>query len=386
MNPDGAINQSYMTDPDKFPADIEITSPGRINLIGEHVDYNGGFALPAAIHRATRMKFRKTHGHTGRIHSANLDQEFTVDLAQIEKSETHWHNYLLGVLHQIEQLRPGALKGFECTLQSDIPIGSGVSSSAALECGFATGLNELFSLGLTQEEIIHLSQKAEHEFAGTKCGIMDQFTVVMGRKDHFILLDCRNNLGQYISVDLEPFTIVLLNSNVSHDLATSAYNQRREECEAALQTIRAQYPQYHHLAEVPVEVVNGFQNHLPEKAFQRAQFVSQESHRTLQTVEFLRNRDLKAAGQCLYDSHQGLSQLYEVSCPELDFLVEQTRNRPEVIGARMMGGGFGGCTINLVHQDEADSFTNEVSKAYREQYQIELTAFEVKLEDGTRRI
>ena len=375
-----------MIDPDQFPADIEISSPGRINLIGEHVDYNGGFALPAAIHRATRLKLRKSEGRSGTIHSANLNEQFTVDLAKIEKSDTHWHNYLLGVLFHIEQLRPGDLQGFECTLESNIPIGSGVSSSAALECGFATGLNELFSLGLTQEEIILLSQKAEHEFAGTKCGIMDQFTVVMGSKDHFILLDCRTNLGQYVSVDLHPYTIVLLNSNVSHDLATSAYNQRREECEVALKTIREQYPDYEYLAEVPVEVIREFQGQLGEKVWQRAQFVSEESRRTLKTVDSLRAGDLKAAGQCLYASHQGLSQGYEVSCPELDFLVEQTHHRPEVIGARMMGGGFGGCTINLVHKDKVASFLEQMNQAYRERFQIELTSFEVQIEDGTKRI
>lgn len=375
-----------MSDYKDFEAEVLIQSPGRINLIGEHLDYNGGQVLPAAINLKVTLHFRKNGTSKCNCYSKSYDDHFEIDLNKVAISEKEWHNYFLGVVHFIEQAHPNKIGGFDCIVESALPIGSGVSSSAALECGIAKGLDELFSIGLTDGEIITMARDAEHHFVGTKCGIMDQFAVVRGKKGKLILLDCNDASFQYVPADLAPYEIVLLNTNVSHNLATSEYNLRRQECEAGLKTIQEKYPDQEVLAQVPEEIVRELEPNLAAKTFDRLLYVVQENARTIAASKALEKGDLLAFGQKLFASHDGLRNLYEVSCPELDFLVDLAQDYEGVIGSRMMGGGFGGCTINLVHQDVVDAFVADASSAYQKEFNIQLSPFTVAIGDGAKRV
>ncbi|WP_299119397.1 galactokinase [uncultured Winogradskyella sp.] len=375
-----------MLDINRFKSEIIIESPGRINLIGEHIDYNGGHVLPAAMDKKIIFSLRKNNSNTCEILSRNYKNSFIVDLNNLLRSDVEWHNYILGVLFHINKLRPGSIKGFDCVIESNLPLGSGISSSAALECGVAKGVNELFDIGLSDIEIIKLSRDAEHTFVGTKCGIMDQFAVVKGKKDHLILLNCETLDYDLIEAEFSPYKVVLLNSGVSHSLASSEYNIRRNECNSALEAIQEKYPNFQFLTEVPAKVVKEFKNVLPEKIYNRALYVTQENKRTLKAFAFLKAKDLKNFGECLYQSHQGLQHLYEVSCKELDFLVKQTKDLDYVLGSRMMGGGFGGCTINLVHEDKVEKFIDNVSALYEEKYSIKLSSIITTISDGVRKV
>lgn len=375
-----------MIDVNNFESEICIESPGRINLIGEHIDYNGGHVLPAAIDKKITLKFRKNNSQFCQIYSANFKSSFQINLNHLVRSAVEWQNFVLGVLYHIDVLKPNSLAGFDCIIESNLPLGSGISSSAALECGVAKGVNELFGLGLTDLEIITLSRDAEHTFVGTKCGIMDQFAVVKGKANHLILLNCDTLDYQLIQAEFDPYIIVLLNTNVSHNLASSEYNVRRDECETALEAIQKKHPEYKDLANVPVKLIKTYKNVLPQKIYNRALYVAQENKRTLKAVKHLTNKALDKFGECLYKSHEGLQHLYEVSCKELDFLVEKSRAFEAVLGARMMGGGFGGCTINLVHKDKVEDFVEHLSAAYQEQFDIQLTSIITTIGDGTKKI
>ncbi|MCX2679189.1 galactokinase [Galbibacter sp. EGI 63066] len=365
-----------------FKEELVIEAPGRINLIGEHIDYNGGYVLPAAIDKKVRFLFRKNNSDSINVWSKNYETGFTAELSNISPSNTEWHNYILGVIHHIHLIKPKSVKGFDCIVESSLPIGSGLSSSASLECGIATGLNTLFSIGLSEEEIITLSRDAEHEYVGTKCGIMDQFSVVKGEKNYLILLDCQTLDYKLIKSEFSPYQLVLLNTKVSHNLAGSEYNTRRKECDEALAVINKKHFEYKFLADVPVDVVESFKNELPEKVYNRALYVVQENKRTLMAAEAIEDEFFGLFGKLMYESHEGLKHLYEVSCDELDFLVDFSKDRDYVLGSRMMGGGFGGCTINLIHQDHVKSYIEKVSKAYKEKFGIELAPIEVNISKG----
>ena len=363
-------------------ADIIVKSPGRINLIGEHIDYNGGHVLPAAIDRKVTMLFRKKDDNLCCVKSEDKGS-FAFNIQQpLQISKTQWENYILGVVDGVQRARPGQLGGFDCHISSQLPIGAGISSSAALECGVAQGLNALFDLGISDEELIEISRMAEHHFVGTKCGIMDQFAVTMGHQNKLLLLNCETRAYKLIEADFKPYKILLLNTNVSHNLASSAYNRCREACEEALRVIQKEYPQYAFLAEVPGEIVRSYKDKLSEKVYQRAIFVSQENSRTLQAAALIQEGKIKDFGQLMYEAHEGLSAKYEVSCNELDFLVALSKDMPEVVGSRMMGGGFGGCTINLVKEDFVDTFIDRATKAYKKEFDIDLTPILVATSNG----
>lgn len=363
--------------------DLIIDSPGRINIIGEHTDYNNGFVLPTAIDKKIRFKFNKNGSPlTCNVHSANFNADMTFELDAVKKSENQWENYILGVIYEIQQLTD-RLQGFDCTFESNIPVGSGVSSSAALECGMAYGLNELFQLGLSKLTIVELSQRAEHNYVGTKCGIMDQFASVMSKKGHVILLDCQSLDYEYVPLEIEPYKILLLNTNVSHNLASGEYNIRRSQCEEGVKIIRQKYPEVNSLRDATPEMLDDLKTQIPEVIFKRCAYVIAEKERVLNSVAALKSNDLAQLGEYMYQTHEGLSKDYEVSCPELDFLVDFSKSYDSVIGARMMGGGFGGCTINIIHKDAVDDFIAAAKKAYFKQFNIELTAFEANPSEGT---
>lgn len=362
---------------------VRIASPGRINLIGEHIDYNGGKVLPAAIDLNISLFFQVLPGTKCEICADDLDESFEFDINDVQVSPVEWHNYVLGVVHFIRKMRPQALSGFSCTVKSNLPIGSGLSSSAALECGVAKGLNALFDLQLSDEAIIKLSRNAEHHYVGTKCGIMDQFAVVKGKPHQFMLLDCETLSFEYIPADFGNYEVLLLNSNVSHSLATSEYNVRRAEVEAGFKEVARQYPEYKQVVEIPMKVLIELKEVLSPVSFQRLQYAIEEHQRTLMAAKCMKKSEWDVLGELIYQSHYGLRDLYQVSCPELDFLVAFSESYGQVLGARMMGGGFGGCVIHLIEKDFSSLYTELVKPAYKEEFGIELTPIKVSIGKGT---
>ena len=368
---------------EKFEPQLTVESPGRINLIGEHTDYNFGYVLPTAIEKKIVFKLQKNDSETEcNIYSTDFDTGFQIDLKNIARSSVEWENYILGVLNEISK-RTDGVKGFDCTLESNLPQGSGLSSSAALECGLAFGLNELFDLGLTKKDIVQLSQTAEHTYVGTQCGIMDQFASVMSQAGHVILLDCKSLEHNYIPIAFEPYHMVMLNTNVSHNLATSEYNVRKQECEQGVLVIKKKYPEVDSLRDATMKMLDEVKGDMREVVYSRCSFIIAENERVLLMADALKKNDLNRVGALLYEAHEGISKLYEVSCPESDFLVDFSKDFPAVLGARQTGGGFGGCTLNIVHKDAVDDFIQQASTAYKSRFNIELEAFTVRPSAGT---
>jgi galactokinase len=356
-------------------------SPGRVNIIGEHTDYNEGFVLPAAINKAVYVAVEKREDDQIILHSIDFKDKFEGRASEIKRSDKHWANYILGVAAQFQK-RGYKIEGFNLVIDGDVPLGAGLSSSAAVECATAYALNELFSLGVSKKDLALISQKAEHEFAGVLCGIMDQFASVFGKKDHVIKLDCRSLNYEYVPLKLEGYKILLLNTNVKHSLASSEYNTRRQQCEEGVALVQKHYPNVKSLRDVSMEML---EQHVKgnDIIYKRCKYVVEENTRLLDGCEDLKQGEIKALGAKMFQSHEGLSKEYEVSCPELDFLVESVRGNPNVLGARMMGGGFGGCTINLVKETAIDSLVTELSARYSKQMNKELTSYIAQIEDGT---
>lgn len=379
--------RSFLSKPTVFENnnyEITVESPGRINLIGEHTDYNEGFVMPTAIDKKIILKFQRNHTENFcRLYSETFNTGFEFHLDKKFEKASGWENYILGVVQEL-QYHSAKLKGFDCIIESRLPVGAGISSSAALECGIASGLNQLFDLGLNELEIVKLSQKAENDFVGSNCGIMDQFSSVMSKKDHIILLDCRSLKAEFIPADFKNCKLLLLNTNVSHNLADSDYNSRRKECETAVQIIQKKRPEVRSLRDVNFEMLEKYKEQLTAKMFARCLYVLKENERVLEAANTLKSGKLKSFGKLMYASHEGLQHNYEVSCKELDFLVDYSREKEFIYGSRMMGGGFGGCTINLIEEDKIDSYIEEVSSAYFKEYNIKLDAISVLPAEGTK--
>jgi galactokinase len=371
------FEKSFGSSPQKI-----VLSPGRINIIGEHIDYNDGFVLPAAIDKVICFAFEKTNSDTSTIVAIDLDESFEINMENpVTLNEVIWTNYFRGVLQQIQN--KGLIIGnFNCVFSSTIPIGSGLSSSAALECGFLYGLNELFHLNITPVDLALMGQSAEH-WVGINCGIMDQFASVMGKENQVIKIDCRTLEYEYHKADFSDYSLVLFDSNVKHSLFTSAYNQRRQECEQGLAILTAHFPEVISFRNATEEQLLSIQDTMSEDVFKRSHYVIKEIKRVTLACEALDRGDILTLGQLLFDTHEGLSKEYEVSCAELDMIVDTLKQDPAVIGSRMMGGGFGGCTINLIKKGEEDAIKTKLTQLYQATFGIELKTYEVKISNGT---
>jgi galactokinase len=361
---------------------IIVESPGRINLIGEHVDYNGGSVLPAAIDKKIIIEFNSIEGNVCSIESVTVGKSFKLNLEKISKSTIQWENYIIGVLHNLIVLKKRKIGAFNCKITSNLPIGAGISSSSSLICGLISGLNYLNNLKLGSNEIVDMVSSVEHNFIGLMGGIMDQFTIVNGKKNNLILLNCQNRRFEYINSNFNPYKIILINTNVEHNLADSSYNQRVKECQEALEIINKNENNYKYLVDVELNILNKFKDSMNRKVYNRAKFVIEENKRTHDSSVEISKSNIKEFGKLMYQSHKGLRELYEVSCEELDFLVDFSKSKKEVIGSRMMGGGFGGCTINLIRDDYVDDFLSSVSKAYLKKFNIEPSPLFVNIGDG----
>lgn len=358
-------------------------SPGRVNLIGEHIDYNDGFVLPAAIDKGIYFAVAPNGTGTARFYAADFGEDAEVDLDRIEKSNG-WRNYLYGVLHELMVLQK-PVGGFDCVFAGDIPIGSGMSSSAAAEGGLAFAVNDLFDCGLQRMEMALLCQRAEHNYPGVQCGIMDQFANMMGRTGQAMLLDCRSLQYEYLPLTTTAYSIVLVNSMVRHSLASGEYNTRRQQCEEGLRILKeatgvSSFREVTHLLLEPVKTK------MEEKIYDRCRYVIEEIDRTKKAAEAMGQNNAEELGRLMLASHAGLRDLYEVSCPELDHLVSTAIGVPGVIGARMMGGGFGGCTINLVKNSSRDIFMETIQSSYHTAFGKETEIYEVATADGTKRM
>jgi galactokinase len=362
---------------------LVVRSPGRINLIGEHTDYNDGFVMPAAIDREAVFAIAPSDNGKSIVYSHKFNQEFEINLGKPEKVEKPvWANYLLGVLYQF--LHNGhTIRPFNCVFGGDVPVGAGMSSSAAIECGFAFAINELNNLNVKKLQLITMAQWAEHNFVGVKCGIMDQFASVMGKEDHVILLDCRSLVHRYSPIDLRDTAIILCDSKVKHSLVDSEYNARRSECEKGVAILRQHYPQLGSLRDVSEEMLAQHRREFPGKVYDRCAYVVQEIRRVQEASIDLEKGNLTAFGKKMYETHEGLSKLYQVSCPELDFLVSEAQKSGDVLGSRLMGGGFGGCTINLVKKEGVERFRKLMQEKYMQAFSIELPTYIVNIQGGT---
>ena len=360
-------------------------SPGRINLIGEHTDYNGGFVFPGAIDKGMIAELRPNGTNKVRAYSIDMKDYVEFGLNEEDAPRTSWARYIFGVCR--EMIKRGVdVKGFNTAFAGDVPLGAGMSSSAALESTYAYALNDLFGENkIDKFELAKVGQATEHNYCGVKCGIMDQFASVFGKEGSLIRLDCRSLEYQYFPFKPEGYRLVLLDSVVKHELASSAYNQRRQSCENVVAAMKQHHPEVEYLRDANMEMLNEVKAEVSAEDYMRAEYVIGEVQRVLDVCEALEKGDYETVGAKMYETHHGMSKLYEVSCEELDFLNDIARECG-VTGSRVMGGGFGGCTINLVKEELYDSFIARAKEAYKEKYGKLPKVYDVVISDGSRKL
>lgn len=359
-----------------------VRSPGRINILGEHTDYNLGFVLPAAIDRSITLAIAHNNDKAIRLYALDLGSYFETNLDSIARTNLHWPDYILGVVAEL--LAAGhQLGGFDCVFGGNIPIGAGLSSSAALEGGVVFALNQLFGLGLTKTDMVKIAHRAEYHFVGVRCGIMDQFINIHGIPGHALLLDCKTLDFEYVPATLPGYSFVLFNSMVKHNLASSGYNNRRSECEQAVIYLRLFFPEVSSLRDVTPEMLEEHKNKMPPVLYKRSHYVVVENQRVGEACRVLRNQDAEGLGRLMHATHEGLRSEYEVSCDELNFLAGTSSLLRGSVGARMVGGGFGGCTLHLVRTDCLIEFSRELSGKFQEQFGMVPEYYEVAIDRGT---
>ena len=354
-------------------------SAGRINLIGEHTDYNGGFVFPGAVDCGITAMVRPNGSERVRAYAIDLDDSAEFGLNEEDKPAASWARYIFGVCREIIK-RGGKIGGFDTAFSGDVPLGAGMSSSAALESAFAFALNDLFDLGIDKFELARIGQATEHNYCGVKCGIMDQFASIFGRKGNLMRLDCRSMEFEYFPFDPHGYRLVLLDTVVKHELVGSPYNDRRASCERVAKVLGQEF-----LRGATMERLDAVKDRISEEDYRRARFVIGEERRVMDVCEALQRGDYGTVGARMYETHDGLSKDYEVSCEELDFLVDTAR-ACNVTGARMMGGGFGGCTINLVADNDYDHFIATATQRFAERFGHAPKVYPVVISDGAHKI
>ncbi len=362
---------------------VLVESPGRVNLIGDHTDYNDGFVLPATINKSIVLGITSNQLNTIRAHSIDLDESIEMNLNHLEKSNKQWFNYIKGVIIELNR-RGYQTKGFDIVFGGDIPIGAGLSSSAALEGAVLIALNEVFELNLNKREMAKIGQLTEHNHIGVNCGIMDQFVNLHGQQKTALLLDCRSLDYKLIPFNRKDIKIVICNSRVSHNLASSEYNLRRTQCEEGAGLLRKYDSKVVNLRDVSFELLEKYKDELTTEVYNRCKFVLDENKRVIDASRCLLNNDFFAFGKIMFKSHQGLSDEFEVSCIELDALVEIAKGQKGVLGSRMMGGGFGGCTINLVEDQYVGDFCENIFEGYKERLGLEAEIYITQINSGAK--
>ncbi|MBQ2068584.1 MAG: galactokinase [Bacteroidales bacterium] len=359
-------------------------SAGRINLIGEHTDYNGGYVFPGAIDKGIMTVILPNGTPKVRLFSMDYNESTEFGLEEADAPSQAWARYVFGVCRETIK-RGGKVEGFDAVFAGDVPLGAGLSSSAALESTFAFALNELFGNGIDKFELAKIGQSTEHNYCGVKCGIMDQFASVFGKAGSLIRLNCKTLEYKYFPFKPEGYKVVLIDSCVKHELASSAYNKRRESCERAAAAIRKNHPDVEFLSDAKRVWLDEVRAEIPEEDFLRAEYVIGEVQRVLDVCDALERGDYETVGELMYQTHFGLSRLYEVSCEELDFLNKLAR-KMDVTGSRVMGGGFGGCTINLVKEELYDAFIKAAKEQFSAKFGHEPKIYNVVISDGAREI
>jgi galactokinase len=362
--------------------EIIIRAPGRINLIGEHTDYNGGYVLPAAIDKAIYFAVSPNANKQCHFVAHDLGESFETDLTHlVPTQQCTWANYLMGVLAELQNRGSFTqLRGVNVVFGGDLPSGGGVSSSAAIENGIGFAVNELFKLGLTRLDLLKVSQQAEHHFIGLQCGIMDMFASMMGRSNCVMRLDCQSLEYQYFPFDGTDYQLVLCNTQVKHALVDSAYNTRRQECQEGVHFLQQFDPTIQNLRDVSLKFLKKYQTQMNPTLFRRCKYVVEEMQRVEKACIALSQQDFTTLGKLMFETHQGLKKDYEVSCPELDFLVHHSQKL--VLGARMMGGGFGGCTINLMPSHQVAPFISTIQPLYQKKFHKNLPCYIVTPQNG----
>lgn len=360
-------------------------SPGRVNIIGEHTDYNLGFVLPGAIDKAIYASIKPNGSNKCRVYSVDYDELAEFEIASPGIKGKQWIKYVYGVVQEIRKTGR-KVEGFDCAFGGDVPLGAGLSSSAALESVVGFGLNETFALGFTRFELAKIGQMCEHNYVGVRCGIMDQFASLFGQKGKVIRLDCRSL--EYVLEPFDPvgYRVVLLDTKVKHSLASSEYNVRRAQCEAGVSVVKKHAAGVESLRDVTIDMLDTYKNEMEPIVYRRCSFVINENQRVLDACAALEKGDYETMGRMMFGSHEGLSKMYEVSCPELDFLAENAAKFDGVIGSRMMGGGFGGCTINVVKESVYDSMIEELADKYNKKFGIAPRVIDVAISDGARKL
>ena len=359
-------------------------SAGRINLIGEHTDYNGGYVFPGAIDKGIIAEIKLNGKNAVHVYSLDYEDEAIFGLGEEDKPEKQWARYVFGVCRETIK-RGGTVKGFDAVFAGDVPLGAGLSSSAALESCFAFALNELFKNNIDKFELAKIGQSTEHNYCGVMCGIMDQFASCFGKAGSLIRLNCKTLEYKYFPFHPKGYKLVLVDSCVKHELASSAYNKRRASCENAAKAIRRNHPEVEFLSDAKRVWLDEVRDQIPGEDFLRAEYVIGEVQRVLDVCDALERDDYETVGEMMYQTHFGLSRLYEVSCEELDFLNKLAR-KMDVTGSRVMGGGFGGCTINLVKDELYDAFIAEAKKQFAAKFGHEPKIYDVVVSDGAREI
>ena len=363
---------------------VVYASPGRINLIGEHTDYNGGYVFPGAIDKGIYAVIRLNGTDKVRAYSIDKEDYREFGLKEEDCPNMHWANYIFGVCREIQK-RGYSIGGFDTVFFGNVPIGAGMSSSAALESTYAFALNELFNLNIDKFELARIGQATEHNYVGVKCGIMDQFASLFGKAGHLMRLNCATMEFEYFPFNPKGYKVVLLDTVVKHELASSAYNKRRESCENACAHIAKNHPEVKYLSDATMEMLNEVKAEIPAEDYMRAEYVIGEKQRVLDVCDALEKGDYETVGDRMYGTHYGMSKLYEVSCEELDYLNDIAK-QCGVTGSRVMGGGFGGCTINLVKEDLYDAFIATAKEKFAAKFGHEPKVYDVVISDGARKL